>query len=127
MKYLCLVFYDENVRNSLSDKESQALIEEAIDFDNGLRESGHLLAAHPLQGVHTATTLRMRHGKLAITDGPFAETNEQIGGFVLIEARDLNEAIQLASKIPPARMGGVEVRPIIESPALEYWKEKPTQ
>ena len=67
MKYLLLVFYDENVRNSLSEPESQALIQEAIDFDNGLRESGHLIAAHPLEGVHTATTLRMRSGKVAFT------------------------------------------------------------
>jgi hypothetical protein len=114
MKYLLLVFYDENVRNGLSEPESQALIREAIEFDNGLRANGHLIAAHPLEGVHSATTLRSRGGKLAITDGPFAETNEQIGGFLLIEARDLNEAIQIASRVPPARLGGIEVRPIIE-------------
>jgi hypothetical protein len=116
MKYLCLVFYDEKVRNALSEQESQALIHEALDFDDSLRKSGHHLAAHPLQSVHAATTLRTRNGKTVITDGPFAETNEQIGGFVLIEARDLNEAIQLASRIPPARLGGVEVRPILEHP-----------
>ena len=114
MKYLLLVFYDENVRNSLSEPESQALIKEAIEFDNGLRESGHLIAAHPLEGIHYATTLRMRSGKVTFTDGPFAETNEQIGGFLLIEARDLNEAIQIASRVPPARLGGIEVRPIID-------------
>ena len=114
MKYLCLVFYDEKVRNGLSEQESQVLIHEALDFDDSLRKSRHLLAAHPLQAVHAATTLRIRSGKTAITDGPFAETTEQIGGFVLIEARDLNEAIQLASRIPPARLGGVEVRPILE-------------
>ena len=116
MKYLCLVFYDEKVRNGLSEQESQALIHEALDFDDSLRKSGHQLAAHPLQSVHAATTLRIRNGKTLITDGPFAETNEQIGGFVLIEARDLNEAIQLASRIPPARLGGVEVRPILDHP-----------
>jgi hypothetical protein len=114
MKYLLLVFYDEKVRNSLSEPESQALIRESIEFDNSLREGGHLIAAHPLEGVHAATTLRSRAGKLAVTDGPFAETNEQIGGFLLIEARDLNEAIQIASRVPPARLGGVEVRPIID-------------
>jgi hypothetical protein len=114
MKYLCLIFYDEKVRNGLSEQESQALIHEALDFDDSLRKSGHLLAAHPLQAVHAATTLRIWSGKTAITDGPFAETNEQIGGFVLIEAQDLNEALQLASRIPPARLGGVEVRPILE-------------
>ena len=114
MKYLLLVFYDENVRNGLSEQESQALIQESIDFDNGLRASGHLLAAHPLEGVQAATTLRSRAGKLTITDGPFAETNEQIGGFLLIEARDLNEAIQIAGRVPPTRLGGIEVRPIID-------------
>jgi hypothetical protein len=124
MKYLCLVFYDEKKRNALSDRESQAMIEEAITFDNDMRNSGHLLTAHPLHQTHTATTVRVRAGKVMVTDGPFAETNEQIGGFVVLEARDLNEAIQLASRIPPARMGGVEVRPIIEDPRLEYWQEK---
>jgi hypothetical protein len=114
MKYLLLVFYDENVRNGLSESESQAMIQEAIEFDNDLRGSGHLLAAHPLEGIHSATTLRVRGGKLTIKDGPFAETNEQIGGFLLIEARDLNEAIQIASRVPPARLGGIEVRPIID-------------
>jgi hypothetical protein len=114
VKYLYLVFYDEKVRTGLSEQESQALIQEAIQFDNGLRASGHLIAAHPLEAVHSATTLRVRGGKMTITDGPFAETHEQIGGFLLIEARDLNEAIQLASRVPPARLGGVEVRPIIE-------------
>ena len=114
MKYLCFVFYDENKRNALSEQESQALMEEALDYDEVLRKGGHFITAHPLESVQAASTLRVRNGKVSITDGPFAETNEQIGGFVLIEARDLNEALQLASKIPPARLGGVEVRPIIE-------------
>lgn len=124
MKYLCLVFYEEKSRNALSDQESQAMIEEAITFENDMRKSGHLLVAHPLHQTHTATTVRVRAGKVMVTDGPFAETNEQIGGFVVLEARDLNEAIQLASRIPPIRMGGVEIRPIIEDPRIEYWQEK---
>jgi hypothetical protein len=114
MKYLCFVFYDENKRNALSEQESQALMEEALDYDEVLRKGGHFIVAHPLESVQAASTIRVRNGKVSITDGPFAETNEQIGGFVVIEARDLNEAIQLASKIPPARLGGVEVRPIVE-------------
>lgn len=114
MKYLCLVFYDEKVRNGLSDRDSQALIEEARSFDEDMRRSGHLIAAFPLEQIHSAGTVRIRNGKPAVTDGPFAETNEQIGGFVLLEANDLNQAIQLASRIPPARLGGVEVRPIME-------------
>lgn len=114
MKYLCFVFYDETKRNALPEQESQALMEEALEYDEVLRKGGHFIAAHPLESVEAASTIRVRNGKVTITDGPFAETNEQIGGFVMIEARDLNEAIQLASKIPPARLGGVEVRPIIE-------------
>lgn len=114
MKYLCFVFYDENKRNALSEQESRALMEEALDYDDVLRKGGHFIVAHPLESVQAASTIRVRNGKVTITDGPFAETNEQIGGFVMIEARDLNEAIQLASKIPPARLGGIEVRPIIE-------------
>jgi hypothetical protein len=120
MKYLCLDFYDEKQRNALSEREAQDMTEEALRFDDELRQGGHLLAAYPLEQVHAATTIRVRNGKATLTDGPFAETNEQIGGFVLIEARDLNEAIHLASQIPPARLGGVEVRPVIE-----LWRDTP--
>ena len=114
MKYLCMVIVDEKKLNSMSQIEHRKLDDESLAYDDALRKSGHLLAAHPLQGIETATTIRRSGGKLTVTDGPFAETNEQIGGFVLIEARDLNEAIQLASKIPPMRLGCVEVRPIQE-------------
>jgi len=81
---------------------------------DGLRQSGMLLAAEPLYPVETATTVRVRNGKMTVTDGPFAETKEQLAGFYLIDARDLNEAIQVASKIPPAREGSIEVRPVRE-------------
>jgi hypothetical protein len=114
MKYLCLVFYDEKVRNALSDDDSRALIEESRGFDEDMRRSGHLLMAFPLEQVYSASTVRTRDGKATVTDGPFVETHEQIGGFVLLEANDLNHAIQLASRIPPARLGGVEVRPIMK-------------
>lgn len=114
MKYLLMVFYDEKNRDALSERESLKLIEEALDFDDTLRKGGHFIAAHPLESVQSATTVRVRNGKVTITDGPFAETNEQIGGFLLIEAKDLNEAIQIASQVPPVRLGGIEVRPIIE-------------
>lgn len=114
MKYLCMVFYDEKKLEALSASESQALDDQSLANDDALRKSGHLIAAQALESVHTATTVRIRNGKVSITDGPFAETNEQIGGFILIEAQDLNEAIQLASKIPPIRLGGIEVRPIKE-------------
>lgn len=114
MKYLCMVIVDEKKLNAMSESELQTLDDESLAFDDTLRKRGHLLAAQALESVHSATTVRVRSGKVSITDGPFAETNEQIGGFILIEAKDLNEAIQLASKIPAIRLGGVEVRPIKE-------------
>ena len=114
MKYLCLIFYDEKVRNALSDHDSQALIDESRSVSEDMRRSGHLLTAFPLEEVYSASSVRIRNGKVAVTDGPFTETREQIGGFVLLEASDLNHAIQLASRIPPAPLGGVEVRPVME-------------
>jgi hypothetical protein len=114
MKYLCMVFFDEKKLEALSSTESQILDDESLAHDENLRKGGHLIAAQALESVQAATTVRIRNGKVFVTDGPFAETNEQIGGFILIEARDLNEAIQLASKIPPIRLGGIEVRPIKE-------------
>jgi hypothetical protein len=114
MKYLCLVVVDEKKLDALSAKESEALTDESLTYDEVLRKGGHFLAAQALESVQAATTIRLRGGKVSITDGPFAETHEQIGGFILMEARDLNEAIQLASKIPVLRLGGIEVRPIKE-------------
>jgi hypothetical protein len=114
MKYLCMVIVDEKKLNAMSENELQDLDDESLAFDDTLRKRGHLLAAQALESDHAATTVRVRSGKVSITDGPFAETNEQIGGFILIDANDLNEAIQLASKIPAIRLGGVEVRPIKE-------------
>jgi len=105
MKYLCLVYLDENRLDELPD-------EDCVEFDTAIRKSGHCIASEALQSVQTATTVRVRSGKVAVTDGPFAETKEQLAGFYMIEARDLNEAIQLASRIPPARVGSIEVRPI---------------
>jgi hypothetical protein len=107
MKYLCLVYLEEQKLHAVPDRECQAC-------GDGFRTSGLLVAAEALQPVETATTVRVRNGKLSITDGPFAETKEQLAGFYLIEARDLNDAIQLASKIPPAREGSIEVRPVRE-------------
>jgi hypothetical protein len=105
MKYLCLVYLDEKRLDELPD-------EDCVEFDSGIRASGQCLASEALQSVQTATTVRVRNDKLSVTDGPFAETKEQLAGFYMIEARDLNEAIQVAAKIPPARVGCVEVRPI---------------
>ena len=114
MKYLCLVYYEEKKLDALSKSEFDALLAEALAYDEELRRSGHFVAANALQSVQAATTIRTRNGKLSMTDGPFAETKEQLGGFILIEAHDLNEAIQVASKIPPGRLGSIEVRPIKE-------------
>jgi hypothetical protein len=109
-----MIFFDEKKLKAMDKNELQDLDDVSLAYDEVLRQSHHFLAAQALQGVDTATTIRMSGGKIAVTDGPFAETNEQIGGFILIEARDLNEAIQLASKIPVVSFGGVEVRPVKE-------------
>ena len=114
MKYLCLIYAEEKQRESMSKSELNALIGEYATFTEGIRKSGHYLSGEALQGVQTATTVRLRNGKVSTTDGPFSETKEQLGGFYLINARDLNEAIQVASKIPSARLGSIEVRPIRE-------------
>jgi hypothetical protein len=114
MKYLCLVVIDEKKLDALSSKDSEALTDESLAYDEVLRKGGHFIAAQALESVQAATTIRLRNGKVSVKDGPFAETHEQIGGFILMEARDLNEAIQLASKIPVLRLGGIEVRPIKE-------------
>ena len=105
MKYVCLVYLEESKLHAVPDRECAACGE-------GFRQGGMMVAAEALQPVDTATTVRVRHGKVSITDGPFAETKEQLAGFYLIEARDLNEAIQAAAKIPPAREGSIEVRPV---------------
>ena len=105
MKYLCLVYGEERAMQSVDDRHCLA-------FDADVRASGHCVASEALQPVATATTVRVRNGKVSVTDGPFAETKEALAGFYLIEARDLNEAIQIASRIPPAQVGSIEVRPI---------------
>jgi len=107
MKYLCLVYMEEHRLRAVPDRECKSC-------GDHLRESGRLLAAEALHPVDTATTVRVRGGKVSTTDGPFAETKEQLAGFYLVDARDLNEAIQIASRIPPAREGSVEVRPVRE-------------
>ena len=107
MKYLCLVYLAEQKWHAVPDRECSAC-------GDAFRESGRLIAAEPLEPVATATTVRVRNGKVTVTDGPFAETAEALAGFYLLEAKDLNEAIQLAARIPPAREGSIEVRPVRE-------------
>ena len=114
MKYLCLIYDDEKTMAGMSKAEGDAFMGEYFAFTEGIKQSGHYLGGNALQPVSTATTVRSRNGKLSTTDGPFAETKEQLGGYYLIEARDLNDALQVAAKIPSVRMGSIEVRPIME-------------
>ena len=122
MKYLCLVYGEESAIQSVDDRH-------CVDFDASIRDSGHCLASEALQPVSTATTVRVRNGKVSVTDGPFAETKECLAGFYMIEARDLNEAIQIAARIPPAQVGSIEVRPYFEleeladSPSVQRFRE----
>jgi hypothetical protein len=114
MKYLCLIYDEEKKVAAMSKSESDAFMGEYFAFTDAIRKSGHYIGGEALQPVQTATTVRLRNGKLSTTDGPFAETKEQLGGFYFIDARDLNDAIQVASRIPSARTGSVEVRPVVE-------------
>ncbi len=100
MRYLCLIYYDEKNLNTLSQSARQALSEESYAYCDLLRQKGQFIAAEPLEPVHTATTVRIKAGKATTTDGPFAETKEQLGGFFMIDVADLNEAISVAAKIP---------------------------
>jgi hypothetical protein len=105
MKYLCLVYLDEKRLPELAD-------EDCVAYDTAIRNSGHCIASEALESVQTATTVRVREGRVAVTDGPFAETKEQLAGFYMIDAKDLDEAIRIASGIPPARVGSIELRPV---------------
>ncbi len=117
MKYLCLAYYDEKRFDALSKSELDAIVSKCPPHDEELRKSGNLVAHGSLAPTRSTTSVRPRNGKVSVTDGPFAETKEQVGGFFIIEARDLNEAIRVASKHPAAHLGesvgwGIEVRPM---------------
>ena len=114
MRYLCLIYNEEKKLSVMPKSEYDAFSTAHLALDDELRKSGRYIASQALQPVHSATTVRIRDGKLSTTDGPFAETKEQLGGFFLIEAADLNEAIQVAATIPSARTGSIEVRPVSE-------------
>lgn len=113
MKYLCLICA-ETVMEQMPDADAESHFHEYAEFTEDIKRSGHFLGANRLKPADTATTIRVRNGKLLITDGPFAETKEQFGGYYLIEAADLDEAIHVAAKIPGARFGCVELRPVAE-------------
>jgi hypothetical protein len=114
MRYLCAVYVEPKTMEKLTPAEGSTLNRDSIAYDEELRRSGHYIASDALQLATTARTLRVRNGKLSIMDGPFAETKEQLGGFILVEARDMDEAVELASKIPMAKHGTIEVRPVME-------------
>jgi len=112
MKYLCLVYYDERIMQAMSQAEWDALNNECIACRDSLVDGGHFIDGAPLMTTGHAATVRVRDGVAATTDGPFAETKEQLAGFYMLEARDRDEALRLAAKIPPARYGSIEVRPV---------------
>lgn len=114
MTYLCLVYHEEAAIDALPADEHDAIVAATLAYREELRRGDHYITSSPLQPVRAAMTVRVRGGAVSVTDGPFAETREQLGGFYLIEARDLNEAIRLASHMPPARVGSIEVRPLRE-------------
>ena len=112
MRYLCLIYENEKNWSTMPKAQTDAVMAEYGAFTQGIKESGHYIGGNALQPTPAATTLRVRNGKVSTTDGPFAETKEQLGGFFLIEAKDLNDAIQVAARIPSAKWGSIEVRPI---------------
>lgn len=114
MKYLCLVYVDEAAFDRMSQQESDDLDDASLANNEELRQSGHLVIAQALQPTASAITVRVRSDRMSATDGPFAETAEQLGGFVYIEAVDLNQAVQIAGRIPIARLGSIEVRPVLD-------------
>jgi hypothetical protein len=118
MRYMCLMHFDPAILDNMPPAERQAFERRVAASDDALRASGQLVHAEAVQGGHSATLVRVRNGRSAVTDGPYMETKEQMGGFILIEARDLNEAIALAERDPMAEIGTVEVRPIYVIPPL---------
>jgi len=112
VQYLLLIYNNESDFAAMSEADKQTLFKDYYSFTAAIRESGHYLGGNPLQPVATATTVRVRDGKPMTTDGPFAETREQLGGYYLIDAADLDEATGIAARIPGARTGSIEVRPI---------------
>ena len=114
MRFMFMIHHDERELEALPEAEMQHLVDGALDYTEELRRSGHLIASDALQESETARTIRVRRGKVTATDGPFAETKEQLGGFFLIEAKDLDEACEIASRFPPAKIATIEVRPVRE-------------
>jgi hypothetical protein len=116
MQYLLLIYGEEKAWTEMSDAERNRMYGEYMTFTADIKQSGHWIGGNPLQPVHTATTVRVRDGKVSTTDGPFAETREQLGGYYLVEAKDLDEATRLAAWVPGAKLGSIEVRPVMPIP-----------
>jgi len=114
MKFLFMIFHDEGVLDALPKDEMKTLVDSALDYDEEIRQSGNYIVSNALQRARSARTIRVRGGNTTITDGPFAETKEQLGGFFLIEAKDMDEACAIAARFPPARIATIEVRPVQE-------------
>ena len=113
MKYLCLIYENEQNWSHYTKNQGDSMTAEYGSFTQDIQKSGHMIGGEALQPTHTATTVRVRNGKVSTTDGPFAETKEQLGGYYLIEGKDLNDAIQVAARIPGAKTGSIEVRPVL--------------
>ena len=111
MRYLCLIYLNENELAAMPESQMNTLNARHLEFDDGLLTSGHLIEAEALERATVTTCLRVRHGKTTVTDGPYAETKEQVAGFYLIEARDLDDALDVAARIPSALLGTIELRP----------------
>ena len=115
MQYLCLIYDDEQARWGRTREDLAKMREDYMSFTDDIRKSGHYVGGNALQPTSASTSVRVREGKMSATDGPFVETREQLGGYYLIEARDLNDALQVAARIPGARWGGIEVRPVLDT------------
>lgn len=118
MQYILLIYDNEAESKARNPEESQRIFGEYIAFTAAIKQSGQMRAGEPLEPTTTATTVRVKSGKTVRTDGPFAETREQLGGYYVIEAKDLDEAVELAARIPAARTGSVEVRPLVKLPMM---------
>jgi hypothetical protein len=124
MKYVCLGYLDEKNWSTLSEKEQETLMDECFAYDDILRKEGHFLGGEALQSAKNATTLRWQNGKVSLTDGPYTETKEQLGGILILEARDLNHAIQLMSRHPGVKAGPFEIRPAEDLAAMVAESER---
>lgn len=124
MKYICLGYMEEKKWEAMSESERNAFMDECFTYDDELRKNGHFVGGEALQSAQNSITLRWRNGKVAVTDGPFAETKEQLGGILVLEARDLNHAIQLMSRHPGVKAGPFEIRPAADLTEMEAESER---